>query len=145
MPEDCYLCPVRALAEWLSVSNISEGYLFRPFHNGDQVIAVDKPMTYKAFDEYFNNSLVDIGVSPRPYGTHSFRRGGVQFLASERRWRLLTICTWGGWQKDFNSNTIVRYLMSWNDDPIDTREQLTNPNRAMTVRCPRCNRNCHCA
>src|SRR5437667_8695888 len=47
--------------------------------------------------EYFRNNLIDLGEDPTPYGTHSFRRGGCQYLCSERRWDIRKLCDWGGW------------------------------------------------
>ena len=79
----------------------------------------------------FRNNLLDIGIDPIAYGTHSFRRGGCQYLAAERRWTLRRICEWGGWSTEFSNLTIVRYLISWNDDPTERREDFFNP-----VQCP---------
>ena len=45
--------------------------------------------------EYFRNNLIDIGEDITKYGTHSFRRGGCQYLASERRWDIRKLCDWG--------------------------------------------------
>jgi hypothetical protein len=76
------------------------------------------------FLEYFRNNLVDVGINPVPYGTHSFRRGGCQYLASERRWLIRRICDWAGWSVDFSNLTIVKYLISWNDNPVERREDF---------------------
>jgi hypothetical protein len=32
-----HICPIRALAQWLCVSEITEGYLFRKMSSGDRV------------------------------------------------------------------------------------------------------------
>lgn len=40
--DDAYLCPVRALADWISVSEIQTGYLFRRMDVSDRV--TEKPM-----------------------------------------------------------------------------------------------------
>jgi hypothetical protein len=42
LDNEAYLCPVRALADWLSVSEIKEGYLFRQMDVSDRV--TEKPM-----------------------------------------------------------------------------------------------------
>lgn len=68
----------------------------------------------------FQNNLLDIGVDPVPYGTHSFRRGGVQWMSVQLRRPLCRICEWGSWSPEFLHMTIVKYLISWNDDPTDT-------------------------
>jgi hypothetical protein len=101
--------------------------------------------TSDQFLELFRNNLLDVGIDPHPYGTHSFRRGGCQYLSSERRWPIRRICEWGGWSTEFTSLTIVKYLISWNDDPTEPREAYFDPNRAPTVKCPTCGRTCPCA
>ena len=97
------------------------------------------------FLECFRNNLIDIGVDPSPYGTHSFRRGGCQYLSSERRWTIRRICEWGGWSTDFTHMMIVKYLMSWNDVPTERREDFFNPMITPTVKCYSCGRTCACA
>lgn len=92
----------------------------------------------------FRNNLLDIGLDPYPYGTHSFRRGGCQYFASHRRWSLRRICEWGGWSMEFSNLTIVKYLIGWNDDPTELRENFLNPNQQITERCSACGRTCAC-
>jgi hypothetical protein len=93
----------------------------------------------------FHNNLLDVNIDPSPYGTHSFRRGGCQYFASYKRWPLKIICEWGGWSSEFTNMTIVKYLISWNDNPTERREDLTNPHRAPAKKCFSCGRSCHCA
>lgn len=94
--------------------------------------------------EYFRNNLMDISVDPTPYGTHSFRRGGCQYLSTDRRWGIRKLCDWGGWSIDFDNMTIIRYLMSWNDDPTMKREDFLNPNVQLGRLCNYCGRKCSC-
>jgi hypothetical protein len=61
--------------------------------------------------EYFRNNLLDVGEDFNFYGTHSFPRGGCQYLASNRRWDMRKLCDWGGWSMEFDHLTIVRYLL----------------------------------
>ena len=42
--EEAYLCPVRALADWISASGITSRYLFRRMAAGDRPSARDSPM-----------------------------------------------------------------------------------------------------
>jgi hypothetical protein len=51
--------------------------------------------TSERFLEMFHNNLIDIGVDPSPYGTHSFRQGGCQYLHIEHYWTLHQIYKWG--------------------------------------------------
>ncbi len=39
-----HLCPVRAYSEWLNVSQIESGFVFRKLGSGDQVSENDQPM-----------------------------------------------------------------------------------------------------
>ncbi|KAL1660113.1 hypothetical protein GGF50DRAFT_130526 [Schizophyllum commune] len=147
MPEHlAHLCPVRALCEWLHVSQIKSGYLFRRFAPGDRVVTEGaRPLSSDSFLEMFRNNLLDLKIDPTPYGTHSFRRGGCQFYIVDRRWNIRKICEWGGWSREFSNLTIVKYIISWNDDPLDAREDFLNPNLKPALKCPSCGRSCHCA
>jgi len=75
LPEDkAHLCPVRAMAEWLKISGIKRGYVFRRMYSGDRIADLDKDMsmTSEQFLELFRNNLLDVGIDHYPYGTHSF-------------------------------------------------------------------------
>ncbi|KAF7341459.1 DNA breaking-rejoining enzyme [Mycena venus] len=92
LPEDqAHVCPVRALTAWLACSRIDKGYLFPTITIRDQIGDLSRPMKSEKFLEMFRNNLLDIGLDPYPYGTHSFRRGGCQYFASHRRWSLRRI------------------------------------------------------
>ncbi|KIJ63936.1 hypothetical protein HYDPIDRAFT_91393, partial [Hydnomerulius pinastri MD-312] len=142
---EAHLCPLRAYAEWIKCSEITTGYVFRRIASGDRVSHENKPIAAEAFLEMFRNNLLDIAIDPYPYGTHSFRRGGCQYLHLERRWQLRRICEWGGWSTEFTSLTIVKYLISVNDDPTEPRESFFDPSRPLTIKCPQCGRSCPCA
>ncbi|KAF8194611.1 hypothetical protein BJ912DRAFT_847843, partial [Pholiota molesta] len=142
--EEAHLCPVRALASWIEGSKITSGHIFRKIASGDRVSAQDTPLTSEQFLEMFRNNLLDVGTDPTAYGTHSFRRGGCQYLSADRRWGLRRICEWGGWSADFSNLTIVKYLISWNDDPREKREDFFNPNRVPATLCFHCGRTCPC-
>ncbi|KAF8992310.1 hypothetical protein BDZ89DRAFT_973503 [Hymenopellis radicata] len=142
-----HLCPVRALVKWISHSGINSGYLFRKMNcNHEPILLKSQPMTADFFLQCFRNNLVDIHVDDvYAYGTHSFRRGGCQWLASDLRWPLRQICAYGGWSMEFSHLTIVKYLISWNDDPLLPRSDFFNFERAPVVKCFTCNRSCPCA
>ncbi|KAF8335628.1 hypothetical protein F5887DRAFT_891801 [Amanita rubescens] len=143
--EECHICPVRALAQWIHCSKIEEGYIFRGIRvtKADEKI-LNSSISSSVFLELFRNMLVDIRKDPFVYGTHSLRRGGCQWLAREKRWPIPKICGWGGWSSDLTNLTIVRYLLSWNDDPYEAREDFFNPSKVLVVHCPHCRRNCAC-
>ncbi|KAF8177438.1 hypothetical protein BJ912DRAFT_856915, partial [Pholiota molesta] len=144
--EDAHLCPVRAIADWIADSQITSGFVFRRMASGDRPSADEKTsLTSEQFLEMFRNNLLDIGIDPTPYGTHSFRRGGCQYLSADRRWGIRRICEWGGWSAEFTSLTIVRYLISWNDDPREKREDFFDSDRLPVTKCYYCGRTCNCS
>ncbi|KAK7062101.1 hypothetical protein R3P38DRAFT_3303144 [Favolaschia claudopus] len=143
-PHLAHLCPIRALANWLEVADIEDGFLFRKIASGDRVSRENAHMTSECFLEMFRNNLLDIGTDSAPYGTHSFRRGGCQWLYSCCRWGLIRICDWGGWSTEFSNLTIVKYLISYADVPAERREDYMNPNRPPALKCFSCGRTCHC-
>ncbi|EDR14531.1 uncharacterized protein LACBIDRAFT_305214 [Laccaria bicolor S238N-H82] len=69
---DAHLCPVRALADWINTTAIAKGYIFHKIGSGERPVTKDSPMTSEQFLELFRNNLLDIGIDPSPYGTHSF-------------------------------------------------------------------------
>jgi hypothetical protein len=158
--EERHLDPTHMLLCWIRECRITEGFLFRRFMANDRISAEDKPLVVSTFptfvislinkqsqdlfSEYFRHNMVDIGRDPLPYGTHSFRRGGCQYLCSEKRWGIRKLCDWGGWSLDFDNTTIVRYLLSWNDDPTMRREDFLNPGIQIGRLCNYCGRKCAC-
>ncbi|RDX46842.1 hypothetical protein OH76DRAFT_1419903 [Lentinus brumalis] len=147
-----WMCPVTAWARWWEICQEMHveqyGFVFRSRRNGSDEVSVlaESQMSSQTFLKCFRNNMADIGIDPRPYGTHSFRRGGCQYLHTELRWPMQQICDWGGWAEDFdNPTTIFRYLLSWVDKGSMHREDYMNPNRPGADPCTRCNRTCHCA
>lgn len=159
---EAHLCVVRALTHWQSIAQIKEGFLFPRITSNDMIVEdsvmvsilffcladIVRTTTIQSaqiFLEMFRNNLLDVARDPWPYGTHSFRRGGCQYLACEKRWSLKTLCEWGGWSEDFTNLTIIKYLLAWNDDVLIPREDFLNPDRPPAVRCFSCGRTCYCA
>ncbi|EKM82403.1 hypothetical protein AGABI1DRAFT_35038 [Agaricus bisporus var. burnettii JB137-S8] len=140
-----HLCPVRACAAYLHVTGIKDGYVFRRMMANDRIAEGSHPMTAEQFLEMFRMNLLDIGIDYTPYGTHSFRRGGCQWMSVDLRWHLRDICEWGGWSTDLTHLTIVKYLISSNDSPMNSRKDFFNFNRPPTLKCWTCGRSCHCA
>ena len=46
---------------------------------------------------------------------------------------------------EFSNLTIVKYLISWNDNPTLQREDFFDFNRPPALKCHACGRSCHCA
>ncbi|KIP01683.1 hypothetical protein PHLGIDRAFT_505418 [Phlebiopsis gigantea 11061_1 CR5-6] len=149
--EKPWLCPIRAYGAWVKVIKSlgmkPEGYVFRPRIGFDSMSSdPQEVMTSKSFLECFRNNLLDIGIDPRFYGTHSFRRGGCQWLSMVCRWSFRRICDWGGWAPTFdNPGTLFKYLLSWVDNPVERREDFFNPDRPQSDPCTHCGRTCLCA
>ncbi|KAF9070190.1 DNA breaking-rejoining enzyme [Rhodocollybia butyracea] len=117
-----HLCPVRAYADWINLTHINEGYIFCKLGSGDRVSAnPNAQLTSEAFLE------------------------GCQWLSCDLRWPLRKICEWGGWSTDFSHLTIVKYLISWNNDPRNKREDFFNMDREPQSKCFACGRSCECA
>ncbi|KAI9057195.1 hypothetical protein FKP32DRAFT_1747549 [Trametes sanguinea] len=142
---------LQAIARWYyaceKLKINQTGYIFRSRTHFDAVGSdPEVPMSSESFLECFRNNMVDIGIDPRPYGMHSFRRGGCQYLSMVLRWPIRNICAWGGWTENFdNPGTIFRYLLSWVDSPAVDRRDYFNPDRLGTDPCTACGRTCHCA
>lgn len=85
------------------------------------------PQSSDSFVESFRMNLLEIGRSPKPYGTHSFRRGGTQHLLGVEGWTLQQICDWGGWSTNLKNTVILRYVHNWNDDPTCARDDFFKP------------------
>lgn len=168
-----WLCPIRA---WQVLWGLMEkkkleykGYVFRKKHGfnnfsrdeGDRMVSTNcghsrhslnrlpiLSQLHGSFLEYFRLNLQDLQpeVRTEAYGTHSFRRGGCQYLAMTLRWPIRNICTWGGWAENFdNPSTIFKYLLSHVDTPMMQHEDYFNPKRHGIDVCATCGRSCPCA
>ena len=66
-------CPVRALEDWLTTSNITEGPVFRRVNWCGRVSEL--PMKPEAVSIVVRERVAAIGLDPRPYSGHSLRAG----------------------------------------------------------------------
>ena len=163
-----HLCAVRWLAKWIETGNIKSGYLFPKFnchleliqdkaeehlvgtpnisHHNSRLIPLYLLPSQPAdeFILFFRCLLLDIGVADIfAYAGHSFRRGGVQYCSTCLHWTFRGLCLWGGWSDgvdNFSPKTIIRYLISWNDDDKDPRDAFYNGDRSMADFCHQCGR-----
>ena len=95
---DATVCPALALQAWLEVSEISEGYAFRPVNRWDQVRP--RSLTPSAI----NDLLKALGKACRfdfvpELSSHSFRRG-LSTSAARERVDFELIKKQGGWKSD---------------------------------------------
>ncbi|KAJ6464719.1 DNA breaking-rejoining enzyme [Mycena vulgaris] len=142
---EAHLCPVRALFYWIQASRITSGFLFRSITKFGLISRTNKMMSTTAFLKLFRNNLLDVKVDPAPYGTHSIRRGGVQYLLLSKRVGIRQICEWGGWSTEFTSTSVLRYIISISDDVQLIRQDFLDPHRPPQMKCYVCGRMCHCS
>lgn len=164
-----HLCPVTAFCVWYTLTTKrfggARGYIFRKRVGDNGVSSNPEESIVSYLDwflafllddnllqgagslmECFRMSLLDVGIDPDPYGTHSNRRGGAQWLSRVKRWMFRDICSWAGWSDNLdNPGTLFKYLLSFVDSPAVAREDYMNPNRGATNRCNECGRSCPCA
>ncbi|KAK0463134.1 uncharacterized protein EV420DRAFT_1618934 [Desarmillaria tabescens] len=140
-----HLCPVRALSMWVATARINKGHLFPNINKRNRPItAKNAAMKPEVFLQLFRNNLWDLDITPYPYGTHSFHRGGCQWFSCDLHWSIRQICEWGGWSSDFSYLTIVKYLISSNDNLTLRRDEFVKLDRQV-VKCLTCGRTCPCA
>jgi integrase len=98
------LCPVQAYEDWLSISDLQEGPVFRPINQWGQVSAQGlKPdgVTY-----VLRGAFARGGVEAGMYTGHSLRRGFATWASSEK-WSTKELMDYVGW-KDLRS--AMRYV-----------------------------------
>ena len=91
------LCPVWAIRHAFSLapgaSSLSQAFCFQTSTRHCSVL------TYKTFMVILKSILLELGLNPHDYGTHSFRRGGASF-ALEAGVPLDVISIMGDWKSD---------------------------------------------
>ncbi|RKP16687.1 hypothetical protein ROZALSC1DRAFT_24991 [Rozella allomycis CSF55] len=65
-------------------------------------------ITRAYFLKQFRQHLLSINLDPSVYGTQSFRRGGVQYLA-KLGLNIHQSLMWAGWSSKFNEQVVNRY------------------------------------
>lgn len=82
--------------------------LFVPFNKGQQPL-FGQDVTYKVVNKNIGEYLMFFhGMNYKLYGTHSFRRGGCQYLSVHLGWDIKKICDWGAWVLDFHAPQVIR-------------------------------------
>lgn len=66
-------CPVKALADWQSLSGITEGYVFRAVNRHDQIS--EKPLSAQSVALIVKAATLLIGADPKAVSGHSLRAG----------------------------------------------------------------------
>lgn len=61
--------------------------------------------------------LSEIGQVATLYGSHSFRRGGAQYLNQTLKWPIVDICRYGGWSTKYQL-ILAQYLIGVHDEQV---------------------------
>lgn len=104
MPALKRLCPVQAYEDWLSISELHEGPVFRPINQWGQVSAQGlKPegVTY-----VLRESFARGGLEGQAYTGHSLRRGFATWASTER-WSTKELMDYVGWR---DVKSAMRYI-----------------------------------
>jgi hypothetical protein len=124
---------VRAILRYILLARkIDSGFFFRKYRN-DAFDIDTEPMPHTEFLSIVKNCMNSLGRNPDKYGTHSLRRGGVQYFAFYQNWNVQRIATWAGWSADFNMAVIIRYLQP-DEDPQSVRELSLHGSNLLPVR-----------
>ncbi|KAH8991648.1 DNA breaking-rejoining enzyme [Lactarius deliciosus] len=101
----------------------------------------------RAYAEWIDASQIEHGYMFRKLGSRDriSENNQPMWLASNLRWPLWWICEWGGWSMEFMHLMIIKYLISWNDDPLQNREDFFNLNQAPALKCFACGWLCCCS
>lgn len=127
-----WLCPVRAVLRYIHISGyISNTFLFRSFSLGVFSIT-NSVMPHTEFLQVIQDAVAKLGFEAERYGTHSLRRGGVQYFSSYQKMSVLQISAWAGWSLEFNLKVIMRYLQL-DEDPTELRELTLHPSNLLYV------------
>lgn len=101
------LCPVEAVEDWLAVSGLQEGPLFRKIDRWGHV--ADANLTPGSIIPLLRRLLADAGVTDaEAFSSHSLRRGFAMW-AGTSGWDLRELMTYVGWR---DMKTALRYLDS---------------------------------
>jgi hypothetical protein len=137
-----HLCVVLNFFRYLEVAKIRDGLLFRTI-SARGALSPTK-LSARSVGNYMYCLMEQCGIDPSPFGSHSMRRGGCQYLVSERRFDICEVIDFGGWSGALENNTILRYLNGQLDVPRRTRLEYLRPRVEESIRCSYCGRNCTC-
>jgi integrase len=100
------LCAVRAVREWLTGANLSEGPLFRAVHAGSRSPQIGDRLAPQAVGRIIQRLAAAAGLDPTRYGGHSLRSGFVT-VATKRGKDVASIMRQTG---HVNPATVARYV-----------------------------------
>lgn len=74
-----YLCPIHSLKDWLKLSNIKSGAIFRTINRHQQIL--DSRLTSQSIALIVKEYVKDLGLDSKLFAGHSLRAGLVTSLA----------------------------------------------------------------
>ncbi|WP_422403070.1 site-specific integrase [Pseudomonas sp. GZD-209] len=104
MPALQRLCPVQATEQWLQLSGIAQGPLFRGIDRWGHLSV--QPLNANSVSRLLRQALSRSGVEAEGYSAHSLRRGFATW-ASRNQWSTEDLMAYVGW-RDVQSAT--RYI-----------------------------------
>jgi integrase len=75
------LCPIKALNDWLTLSGITSGYIFRRCYKNNIINPKDKPMTAAYISKIIKKYAEKAGENKYKLSGHSLRRGFITSAA----------------------------------------------------------------
>lgn len=99
------LCPIQALKKWLSLSNITTGYIFRRLYRFGRLD--DKPLSAHSVNHIIKQCAADAGIQDaQTFSGHSLRRG-LATSAARVGTPVHVIMRQGRWKQ---VNTVMEYI-----------------------------------
>lgn len=104
MPALQRLCPVQATEQWLTLSGIKQGPLFRGIDRWGHINA--QPLNANSVSRLLRQALSRSGIEAEGYSAHSLRRGFATW-ASRNQWSMEQLMTYVGWR---DVQSAARYI-----------------------------------
>lgn len=98
------LCPVAACAQWLQLSGIEQGPLFRGIDRWGHLST--QPLNANSVSRLLRQALLRSGVDGEGYSAHSLRRGFATW-ASANQWSAKALMDYVGWR---DVQSAMRYV-----------------------------------
>lgn len=101
------LCPVKAYMDWIEISHLTRGAVFRAVNRWGQIS--ESALHTDSLIPLLRKIFTDVGIeSPELYSAHSLRRGFANWAVSNG-WDMKTLMEYVGWK---NINSAIKYIES---------------------------------
>lgn len=107
VPKLNILCPVNAYLDWLDISGLTSGFVFRSINRWGVISATGLHIDslIPLIRSIFSEAKID---SAELYSAHSLRRG-FAYWATDNGWDIKDLMQYVGWK---NINSVLRYIKS---------------------------------